>query len=117
MYWQRDTTSTTRQHSVPSAEIEITSYALLALLTRDKYAPINNVMPIVRWLTKQRNAYGGFTSTQVRLTLSHGMRKPTMVSEQVQHKPVCAVTEDGLKLESGFSKKRNCTICEGKTNH
>ena len=67
MYWKCDTiTTTTTKRSTPSAEIEMTSYALLAMLTRDKYSPVNDVMPIIRWLTKQRNAYGGFTSTQVR---------------------------------------------------
>lgn len=65
MYWKRDSTAmASGKHGAPSAEIEMTSYALLAMLTRDEHAPINSVMPIVRWLTKQRNAYGGFTSTQ-----------------------------------------------------
>ena len=68
MYWKRDlTTVASGKHGAPSAEIEMTSYSLMALLTKDRYAPLNSVMPIVRWLTQQRNAYGGFTSTQVRI--------------------------------------------------
>ena len=72
MYWKRETpaSNSPRQHA-PSAEIEMTSYALLAMLTKDEHAPVNAVMPIVRWLTQQRNAYGGFTSTQVSCKFLH----------------------------------------------
>ena len=35
----------------------------------------------------------------------------SMVSEQVQHKSGCTVTEDGQRLK----KKRKCTICVAKT--
>ena len=66
MYWKRDTPApNSPKRRAPSAEIEITSYALMSILTKDELVPINSVMPIVRWLTHQRNAYGGFTSTQV----------------------------------------------------
>lgn len=46
--------------------IETSAYALLTqvLMGRVKYAG-----PIVRWLTTQRNAAGGFSSTQVRASL------------------------------------------------
>ena len=45
------------------------------------------------------------------------MRIPVFrVSDQVQHKPACTVTEDGYRLEiSEFRKKRNCTIYLAKT--
>jgi hypothetical protein len=59
------------QGRAASAEIEITAYALLALLTKDKNVAISDIMPIVRWLTNQRNAYGGFASTQVCLFRRH----------------------------------------------
>uniref|UniRef100_A0A8U7M233 Uncharacterized protein n=1 Tax=Corvus moneduloides TaxID=1196302 RepID=A0A8U7M233_CORMO len=50
----------------PSAEVEITSYVLLALL----YKPNRNkddltkASGIVQWLIRQQNPYGGFSSTQ-----------------------------------------------------
>nr|XP_006813013.1 PREDICTED: CD109 antigen-like [Saccoglossus kowalevskii] len=45
----------------PSADIEITGYALLTYnLRRD----LDGAGPIVRWLTKQSNGYGGYSSTQ-----------------------------------------------------
>ena len=51
----------------PAADIEMTSYALMTyvLLAEDDPSLIGEAMPIVRWLTKQRNAQGGFASTQV----------------------------------------------------
>jgi len=51
-----------------SAEVETTSYALMALLgtTQLRDDKITVGLPLVRWLSTQRNAYGGFGSTQVR---------------------------------------------------
>lgn len=53
-YWYR----------APSAEVEMTGYVLMSLIYNGKdyigYTP-----SIVQWLTKQRNPYGGFSSTQV----------------------------------------------------
>lgn len=49
-----------------SANVETTAYALLSLMAEAeaKQKPIINLNPIVNWLTKQRNAFGGFSSTQ-----------------------------------------------------
>ena len=51
------------------------------------------------------------------LYMSLVVRKPFFgVSDQVQHKPGCTATEDGLRLEiSEFRKKRDWTICVAKT--
>ncbi|XP_031563993.1 CD109 antigen-like [Actinia tenebrosa] len=44
-----------------SADVEITAYTLLALsLDKD----LVNGLPVVRWLSQQRNALGGYSSTQ-----------------------------------------------------
>ena len=47
-------------------EIEIASYALLTYTL--KRNEINGMM-ILDWLVKQRNSYGGFASTQVRIQM------------------------------------------------
>ena len=49
------------------ADIEMTAYALMTytLLAETDPSLIGQAMPIVKWLTKQRNALGGFASTQV----------------------------------------------------
>ncbi|KAK3608171.1 hypothetical protein CHS0354_034128 [Potamilus streckersoni] len=48
----------------PSAEVEMTAYALMAFLHSNSLLTTKELIPIVRWLTQQRNAYGGFSSTQ-----------------------------------------------------
>ncbi|XP_070792392.1 alpha-2-macroglobulin-like [Pituophis catenifer annectens] len=51
----------------PSAEIEITSYGLLALLTKKpslSKEELTTATAIVRWLIKQQNSNGGYSSTQ-----------------------------------------------------
>ncbi|XP_074851267.1 ovostatin-like [Carettochelys insculpta] len=46
-----------------SAEIEMTAYALLAVLRRATLN-LNYAAQIVQWLAKQQNPYGGFSSSQ-----------------------------------------------------
>ncbi|XP_008587819.1 PREDICTED: alpha-2-macroglobulin, partial [Galeopterus variegatus] len=55
------------QPQAPSAEVEMTSYVLLARLTAQP-APssedLNSATHAVKWITKQQNSHGGFSSTQ-----------------------------------------------------
>ena len=48
-----------------AADVEMTSYVLLATLHGLDQSQATTVLPIVRWLSTQRNSYGGFSSTQV----------------------------------------------------
>lgn len=48
----------------PAASVEMTSYVLLATLHGLDQSQVTSVLPIVRWLSTQRNSYGGFSSTQ-----------------------------------------------------
>ncbi|XP_038615592.1 ovostatin-like [Tachyglossus aculeatus] len=50
----------------PSAEVEITSYILLAILSKPSLTAedLSYASQIVQWVAKQQNAYGGFSSTQ-----------------------------------------------------
>lgn len=48
-----------------SAEVERTSYALLALTVGNQSIAAGYIVPINMWLTRQRHAQGGFSSTQV----------------------------------------------------
>lgn len=43
--------------SVVSAEVEMTSYALL---TYTLLGDVASALPVVKWLSQQRNALGGF---------------------------------------------------------
>nr|XP_009861615.2 C3 and PZP-like alpha-2-macroglobulin domain-containing protein 8 [Ciona intestinalis] len=49
------------KQTVVSAEVEMTAYALL---TYTKLQNVTAALPIVKWLSKKRNAMGGFSSTQ-----------------------------------------------------
>jgi len=47
-----------------STDIEQTAYVLLAKLSWDGKQSISEVLPVVKWLSKQRNSLGGWSSTQ-----------------------------------------------------
>ncbi|NXO64868.1 OVOS protein, partial [Phainopepla nitens] len=71
VHWQRENKPPAEHFSdfysrAPSAEIEMTSYALLALLNRTKFTSehLSYISRIVYWLIKQQNPYGGFSSSQ-----------------------------------------------------
>ncbi|XP_036245821.1 ovostatin-like [Molothrus ater] len=71
VHWQRENTPPAERFSdfysrAPSAEIEMTSYVLLALLNRTKFTPedLSYISRVVYWLIKQQNPYGGFSSSQ-----------------------------------------------------
>ena len=70
-YWKREESefseesSTRYWYRAPSAEVEITAYVMMSILTGGGQDALNKAQPIVQWLTRQRNSYGGFSSTQV----------------------------------------------------
>ncbi|CAI9724160.1 alpha-2-macroglobulin-like isoform X2 [Octopus vulgaris] len=72
MYWTRDNKKLEPKETDPwllygqasSAEVEITSYVLLGILEDEGMSAVAHTLPVIQWLTKQRNPYGGFTSTQ-----------------------------------------------------
>jgi len=53
-----------RPYQAPSADVEITAYVLLSKLADGGAGVIGKALPIVKWLTSQRNENGGFASTQ-----------------------------------------------------
>lgn len=65
-------TSATSFAAVVSAEVETTAYALL---TYTLLGDVATALPVVKWLSQQRNALGGFSSTQAsRAGLKGGAR-------------------------------------------
>ncbi|XP_028616918.1 alpha-2-macroglobulin-P [Grammomys surdaster] len=66
------------QPQAPSAEVEMTAYVLLAYLTTER-APnqedLTTATLIVKWLTKQQNSHGGFSSTQDTVVALHALSK------------------------------------------
>jgi len=71
-----------------SADVETTAYALLATLElSEEDDKVENGLNIVRWLSQQRNAYGGFGSTQ-----------DTVIGLQALAQYASLVYSDGLDL-------------------
>lgn len=61
----QDTENVAYYYKARSTDIEQTSYVLLAKLAKDGREGINSAVSIVKWLAKQRNSLGGWSSTQV----------------------------------------------------
>uniref|UniRef100_A0A8C2VZ12 Alpha-2-macroglobulin-like n=1 Tax=Chinchilla lanigera TaxID=34839 RepID=A0A8C2VZ12_CHILA len=66
------------QPQAPSAEVEMTAYVLLAHLTAQP-APtpeeLTTAARIVKWVTKQQNSQGGFSSTQDTVVALHALSR------------------------------------------
>ncbi|XP_045410328.1 alpha-2-macroglobulin [Lemur catta] len=66
------------QPQAPSAEVEMTSYVLLAYLTAQPTPTsedLTSATHIVKWITKQQNSQGGFSSTQDTVVALHALSK------------------------------------------
>ena len=65
-YWRENTVQNSTSMYIPqSADIELTSYVLLARLENFDKSQGASLVPIVKWINSQRNSLGGFYSTQV----------------------------------------------------
>ncbi|XP_062427192.1 ovostatin-like [Rhea pennata] len=70
MHWEQEGRSSEKSPSfldhASSAEVEITSYVLLALLYKPNrnQEDLTKASEIVQWIIRQQNPYGGFSSTQ-----------------------------------------------------
>ncbi|KAM6162667.1 LOW QUALITY PROTEIN: alpha-2-macroglobulin-like [Erethizon dorsatum] len=64
------------QPQAPSAEVEMTAYVLLAHLTAQPApTPEELTARIVKWVTKQQNSHGGFSSTQDTVVALHALSR------------------------------------------
>src|SRR5579883_2446147 len=71
MYWRETKSSLSKSkekqpwyENNQAADLEITSYIMLAKLFNMDKRELGNIVPISRWLNAQRNSLGGFYSTQ-----------------------------------------------------
>ncbi|XP_075207729.1 alpha-2-macroglobulin-like [Anomaloglossus baeobatrachus] len=77
LHWKRDSappSEVSYWYRAPSAEVEMTSYVLLAFLS-GATPDIGKASQIVNWLSKQQNAYGGYASTQDTVVALQAMAK------------------------------------------
>ncbi|NXU86100.1 OVOS protein, partial [Xiphorhynchus elegans] len=79
----------------PSAEVEITSYVLLALLYKPNQnkEDLTKASGIVQWLIRQQNPYGGFSSTQDTVTALQALA----TYGEVTYNPA---TQNGVQITS-----------------
>eukprot|EP00069_Balaena_mysticetus_P007429 bmy_05533T0 len=66
------------QPRAPSAEVEMTAYVLLAYLTAQPTLTSEDLTPatrIVKWISRQQNSQGGFSSTQDTVVALHALSK------------------------------------------
>ena len=73
---------------ITSEDVEISAYVVLTLVKLDK---LPEALSVIRWLTTQRNSYGGFKSTQ-----------DTMIALQALAEYSLKITEDETDLEIEF---------------
>ncbi|XP_068740975.1 alpha-2-macroglobulin-like isoform X2 [Montipora capricornis] len=83
------------------ADIEMTAYALMTytLLAETDSSLIGQAMPIVKWLTKQRNALGGFASTQDTCVALQALSK---YASKVYSNTTSLTVQVGKKAEQQF---------------
>ncbi|XP_055460090.1 murinoglobulin-1-like isoform X2 [Psammomys obesus] len=88
----------------PSAEVEMNAYVLLAVLSAQPAPTPKDLalaVRIVKWLTKQQNSYGGFSSTQDTVVALHALSKYGAVTfSRSQKTPLVTIQSSGT-----FSQK------------
>jgi hypothetical protein len=111
-YWAANATDPTEDtpsyyyNSPRPVDVEMTGYALLTRVLRDEIA---EAVPIVRWLTSQRNAQGGWSSTQVTM-LFHSLYS---YNNNIAGHSCCTTSIGGICRESIFTIIR-CNYRYGK---
>uniref|UniRef100_A0A4X2LQ63 Alpha-2-macroglobulin n=1 Tax=Vombatus ursinus TaxID=29139 RepID=A0A4X2LQ63_VOMUR len=110
VYWQRPERPQVpaepySYHSqAPSAEVEMTSYVLLAYLTGfpvPSPEDLSMAFNIVKWITKQQNPHGGFSSTQDTVVALQALSRYGAATYSKHGTPV----EVTIQSSGGFSKK------------
>ncbi|NXM95690.1 A2ML1 protein, partial [Sylvia borin] len=98
----RPRTSTSPWSQPVSADVELTSYILLALLSKPNVteSDLTTASGIVAWLTRQQNAYGGFASTQDTVVALQALAKYAALTHSTR-----GDAEVRVRSHGGFGKK------------
>ncbi|NP_001427290.1 alpha-2-macroglobulin-like precursor [Microcaecilia unicolor] len=105
MHWQRSGKLQEQNSNpffpshAPSAEIEMTSYMLLAVVTHQPMSPADLQLSsmIVKWIIRQQNPSGGFSSTQDTVVALQALAKFSTVTYKKNSDSTITV-----RSESGF---------------
>ncbi|KAM3913954.1 alpha-2-macroglobulin-like [Leptodactylus fuscus] len=109
LHWKRDSTPPSQAsywYRAPSAEVEMTSYVLLALLSGPS-PDIGKASLIVNWLAKQQNPYGGFSSTQDTVVALQALAKYAEVTFSDKGDVTVTVSTKSGFLEQFHVQKNN----------
>ncbi|XP_074093432.1 CD109 antigen isoform X2 [Macrotis lagotis] len=69
-FWESSVSKLSESWQPSSLDIEVAAYALLSHFLQNRMA---EGMPIMRWLSKQRNKLGGYSSTQDTIVALHAL--------------------------------------------
>ncbi|NXX86073.1 A2ML1 protein, partial [Urocolius indicus] len=106
IYWSQTSSNTRSSNSrwsqTLSVDVELTGYVLLALLSKPNVtmSDLNTAAGIVAWLTRQQNAYGGFSSTQDTVVALQGLAKYAMLTYSTK-----GAAEVRVRSLRGFGRK------------
>nr|XP_005570124.2 PREDICTED: pregnancy zone protein isoform X2 [Macaca fascicularis] len=93
------------QPQAPSAEVEMTSYVLLAYLTAQS-APtsgdLTSATNIVKWIMKQQNSQGGFSSTQDTVVALHALSRYGAATFTRTEKTARVTIQDSRTFSTNF---------------
>ena len=78
-------------HPPTSLDVEITAYSLMSVIASEGDEAVIKGLPMVKWLSAQRNAYGGFSSTQVQYSCYIKSNLLNTILIQVQYN--CYITK------------------------
>nr|XP_036311232.1 pregnancy zone protein-like [Pipistrellus kuhlii] len=110
IHWQRpgklqEAEAFSYQPRAPSAEVEMTSYLLLAYLTAQP-APSSEDLSvasrIVKWITKQQNPTGGFSSTQDTVVALQALSKYGAATFSKREKTVTVTVRSSQAFSEEF---------------
>ncbi|XP_058138735.2 alpha-2-macroglobulin [Dasypus novemcinctus] len=94
----------------PSAEVEMTSYVLLAYLTAQP-APssedLTTASHIVKWITEQQNSQGGFSSTQDTVVALHALSRYGAATFSRTEKAAQVTIKDSETFSTNFEVDNN----------
>nr|XP_055136704.1 pregnancy zone protein [Symphalangus syndactylus] len=98
------------QPQAPSAEVEMTSYVLLAYLTAQP-APtsedLTSATNIVKWIMKQQNSQGGFSSTQDTVVALHALSRYGAATFTRTEKTAQVTVQDSQTFSTNFQVDNN----------
>ncbi|XP_077114603.1 alpha-2-macroglobulin-like [Ranitomeya variabilis] len=117
LYWKRDSApppEDSRWHQAPSAEVELTSYVLLAHLSGPTPDLIKSSQ-IVDWLSKQQNPYGGYSSTQDTVVALQALAKYAEKTYSDKGDVTVAVSSKSGFLEQFHVDKNNRLLLQRAT--